>query len=63
MLKDWTAEVVARLHTANLTQAKLAEEIGITVQYLSEVLHKKKGNKKTKEKVLAALEALEQKNH
>ena len=60
MQLDWTAEVAARMHMAGLTGRELAKEVGITNSYLSSVLHKKKkGNEKTRRRIIRALERLE----
>lgn len=57
---DWTAEVAGRMHVAGVTGLKLAREAGITNSYLSAVLHKKKGNEDTRQRIFRALERLEQ---
>ena len=59
MIGEWTAEVVGRMHLAGITGKQLAEECGITNSYLSTVLHGKKGDATTKQRILAALERLE----
>ena len=60
-MSDWTADVVARMHTAGVTGLELAKEAGITNSYLSNVLHDKKGNEQTQQKIFQALERLENK--
>lgn len=60
MILDWTAEVVGRMHTAGITGLELAKEAGVSSSYLSTVLHKKKGNEQTRQRVICALERLEQ---
>lgn len=60
MQLDWTAEVAGRMHMAGVTGRELAKEAGITNSYLSEVLHKKKGNEQTRQHIICALERLEQ---
>lgn len=60
MIGEWTAEVVGRMHLAGITGKQLAEECGITNSYLSAVLHGKKGDETTQQRVLAALERLEE---
>lgn len=57
---DWTAEVAGRMHAANVTGIELAKEAGVSNSYLSAVLHKKKGDEKTKKRIIDALERLEQ---
>lgn len=60
MQLDWTAEVAGRMHMAGVTGLALAKEAGITNSYLSVVLHKKKGNEQTRQRIICALERLEQ---
>lgn len=57
---DWTAEVAGRMHMAGITGKQLADEAGITNSYLSAVLHSKKGNDMTRQRIMSALERLEQ---
>lgn len=57
---DWTAEVVGRMHMSAITGKQLAEEAGMTNSYLSTVLHGKKGNAATRQRITNALERLEQ---
>lgn len=59
---DWTAEVVGRMHTASITGLELAAEAGITNSYLSAVLHGKKGNEHTQQRIFSALERLERRD-
>ncbi len=60
MILDWTAEVVGRMHASDVTGLELAKEAGISNSYLSAVLHKKKGDELTQQRVIRALERLEQ---
>ena len=60
MILDWTAEVAGRMHAAGVTGLELAKEAGVSNSYLSAVLHKKKGNEQTRQRVICALERLEQ---
>lgn len=60
MTLDWTAEVVGRMHMAAITGKQLADEAGLTNSYLSAVLHNKKGNATTQQRIIDALERLEQ---
>lgn len=53
---DWTAEVVGRMHMAAITGKQLADEAGLTNSYLSAVLHNKKGNATTQQRIIDALE-------
>lgn len=56
---DWTAEVVARCHHAGITMSDLARACDFAPAYLSQVLHKKKGNDRTRENILETLSRLE----
>lgn len=60
MIPNWTGEVVGRLHIAGITQRQLAKECGYTWTYLSAVLHERKGNDRTRQKIIEALERLEE---
>lgn len=60
MIMDWTAEVVGRMHAARVTGLELAKEAGVSNSYLSAVLHKKKGDEQTRQRIISALERLEQ---
>lgn len=57
---DWAATVVGRMHAVGVTGIELAEEAGLSNTYLSAVLHAKKGNEKTRERIVCALERLEE---
>lgn len=61
MLDSWIADVVGRMHVAEITSRRLAAECGFTESYLSTVLHGKKGDGTTQKKIVEALERLEQK--
>lgn len=60
LVLDWTAEVAGRMHAAGVTGIELAKEAGLSNTYLSAVLHKKKGNEQTRQRIFNALERLEQ---
>ena len=60
MPKEWTADVVGRMHLAGITGKQLADECGFTNSYISTVLHGKKGDDTTQQKILDALARLEQ---
>ena len=61
MLDSWIADVVGRMRIAGITNRQLAEEAGFSYTYVSTVLHGIKGDENTKNKVISALERLEQK--
>lgn len=60
MVKDWTADVVGRMHTAGITGQVLAKECGYCETYLSLILHSKRQSTKAKEQILKSLATLEQ---
>lgn len=60
MKLSWEAEIVGRMRMAEITGKQLANETGITNSYLSAVLHGKKGNATTQQRIGDALERLEQ---
>lgn len=62
MGNDWTADVVGRMFVAGITGKQLAAECGWTNEYISSVLHGRKGNSTTRQKIVEALERLEQKS-
>ena len=43
-----------------MTLKEIAKEAGVSNSYLSAVLHKKKGNEQTRQRIICALERLEQ---
>lgn len=55
MTKEWTGRIVGLLHTHRITQAELAREMGVTAQYVSMVLNKKKTPKGIEERMEAAI--------
>lgn len=61
MLDSWIADVVGRMRIAGISNRQLAKEWGVSYTYVSSVLHGKKGNAKTRDNVMAALERLEKK--
>ena len=60
MQLDWTADVAGRKHMAGITGRELAKEVGVTNSYLSAILHKKRGNDQIQQRIILALERLEQ---
>lgn len=42
MAEQWTGDIVASLHIHQITRRELADEIGITPQYVTMVLNGKK---------------------
>lgn len=58
MVPEWTADVVARMHTAKITTKRLAEESGYTPEYVSMILNGRRSPKHAKEIISAALARL-----
>lgn len=64
--EDWTADVVGRMHKYRITNVQLADACGYTPQYVSIVLNgrktfeNEKTKQKTKDQILDALKALEE---
>ncbi len=51
----WTGEIVGLLHINNLTQADIAEQMGVTKEYVSMLLNGKKKAKGAEERMRLAI--------
>lgn len=58
MAEEWTGRIVGLLHTHRITQAELAQEMGVTAVYVSMVLNGKKTAKGIDERMEAAILAI-----
>ena len=58
MTEEWTGRIVGLLHTHRITQSELASEMGLTAQYVSMVLNKKKSPKGIEERMEAAIHTI-----
>ena len=58
MCTEWTGRIVGLLHTHKITQTELANELGLTAQYISMVLNGKKTSKGIDERMEAAIQAI-----
>lgn len=58
MAEEWTGRIVGMLHTHRVKQAELAEEMGVTAQYVSMVLNGKKSPKGIDERMETAIQAI-----
>lgn len=58
MSGEWTGRIVGLLHTHKITQSELASEMGVTAQYVSMVLNKKKSPKGIEERMEAAIQTI-----
>lgn len=54
----WTGEIVGLLHINNLTQADIAEKMGVTKEYVSMLLNGKKTAKGAEERMRQAISEL-----
>ena len=58
MPQKWTGDLVGLMHTNNISQQKLAEELGVTNRYVSMVLNSHKEPAGAKERFSAALDRI-----
>lgn len=58
MVEAWTGSIVGLLHTHKIKQTELAQEMGVTAQYVSMVLNGKKNPKDIKERMEAAIHTI-----
>lgn len=54
----WTGEVVAAMHCNNISVSELAGEMGVTIPYMSMLLHSRKNPPLAEERVKGALNRL-----
>lgn len=55
MPEMWTGQILAQLHVNGITQRQLAEEMGLTEQYVSMLLHSVKSAASAEERMNAAI--------
>lgn len=59
MAEQWTADIVAKLHLNGITRRELADEMGVTAQWVTMVLNgKKKSDAGMPERMDAAITAI-----
>lgn len=58
MPAQWTAEVIGKMHLNGITAKRLAEEVGMTPEYLSMILNGHREPKGAEESLNAALNRL-----
>lgn len=58
MPAQWTGELIAQMHLYKVTRKSLAEEAGITPEYISMILNGHRNPAGAEEKLNAALERL-----
>lgn len=55
MAEQWTADIVAKLHLQGITRRELADELGVTAQYVTMVLNGKKSPAGMQERMETAI--------
>lgn len=63
MPAQWTGEIVVQLHLNHISKKQLAEEAGVTPEYLSMVLNGRREPAGAREKFQAALNRILQRKH
>ena len=58
MAENWTGDIVAALHVHKIKQSELAQELDLTIQYVSMVLNGSRDPKGMKERMEAAINAI-----
>ena len=58
MKEPWTGDLIGKMHTLEVTQDELAEELGITKSYVSMILNGARSPADAKERFQAALDAI-----
>lgn len=58
MAENWTGDIVAALHVHRIKQSELAQELNLTIQYVSMVLNGSRDPKGMKERMQAAINAI-----
>ena len=56
MAERWTAEIVAKLHLHRITRRELADELGVTAQYVTMVLNGNKTSAGMEERMAKAID-------
>ena len=57
-MSNWIAETVGLMHINKITNIELGQEMGVTPQYISEILNEKKSPKDIEPRVRAALQRI-----
>ena len=58
MPEKWTGEVIGRMHNARVRKSEVAEEIGVSKQYITMILNGSRNPKGAREKVEQAVDAI-----
>lgn len=54
----WTGDVVGKMHTNKITNMDMADELGVTPEYVSMVLNGKRSPQQAEQKFRAAVDAI-----
>ena len=57
-LEEWVAVAVGKMHINKIRNIDLAKHMGVTVQYVSEILNSKKSPKGIGDRVLKAIDEI-----
>ena len=61
MIEPWMGEIVSELHMKRITQNEIAEQIGVSYQYVSMVLSGKKHSPTMQQRIRDAISRIEEK--
>lgn len=57
-MEQWISEAVGKMHVNKITGIDIAKYLGVTAQYVSEILNGKKTPKNAKEKIFSAIDGI-----
>lgn len=57
-MEQWIAEVVGKMHINKITQTQLAEQLGVTNDYIWMILNGKKSPKDAEQRIKDAIDKL-----
>lgn len=63
MPEQWTAAVIGKMHLLKVKQIDLAEQMGVTAEYLNAILNGKRCPAGAEQRVNAALDAIISQQH
>ena len=63
MPAQWTGEIVGKMHLARITQTALAAHMGVTREYVTNILNGKRNPKGAEARFRAAVDALAAQSH
>lgn len=57
-MDKWIGDAVGKMHIHKISNIDLANHLGFTVQYISEILNNKKSPKNAEERIMDAIDAI-----